>query len=299
MQAVLILAHQDVNQIIKLSKQLVPTFNVYIHFDTKTSISKQQQAQLNEMENLQFISKYNVKWGSYSIVKATIALMKLALENKENTQFHLISGQDWPLKPAQEIYDFFEGSDTIYMDYYRMLDEIKTHEPEIWWVKYYFNYDQINRRTLFGKIYHRLLLVAEGMLHINKLKKYNLDEDKMYAGQEWIDIPRKPLEYALQEYDHRPELKKLYSTSFCSDEMWIQTILCNSEYRKNINKNIHRFIVKKAKKFHGEKPIYLTEKYYSQIINGNAFFGRKFKSPESTSLIKKLIKHNQGKQKND
>lgn len=295
MQAILILAHKNVNQVIKLSQQLTPTFNIYIHFDTKTSITNEQRNTLNDMTNVQYISKYNVKWGSYSIVRATIALMKLALKNKTNTYFHLISGQDWPIRSAGKIYDYFENKDQIYMNYYRALDKINTHEPEIWWVKYYFNYDQINRRTFFGKVYHRLLLLIEHSLNINKLKKYQLDEDKMYAGQEWIDIPRKPLEFALDYYEKHPELEKVYSTSFCSDEMWLQTILCNSEYRQDINKNIHRFLIKKGQKFHGKKPIYLTEENFKDVINSNDFFARKFESPESDKLIDMLIKHNEEK----
>lgn len=292
MQAVLILAHKNIDQVIKLSKQLIPTFNIYIHIDTKTNLTNSQRDELQNLKNVQYISQYNVKWGSYSIVKATISLMKLALQNKENTYFHLISGQDWPIKNAQIIYKYFENNDKIYMDYYRMLDKIKTHEPEIWWVKYYFNYDQINRRTFFGKVYHRMLLLVEHTLNINKLKKYNLDEDQMYAGQEWVDIPREPLEFALNYYDKHPELKKVYSTSFCSDEMWLQTILCNSKYRAKIDKNIHRFIVKESGKLHGEKPIYLTEQNFNDMVASDDFFARKLTAPISDKLIDMLIKYN-------
>lgn len=292
MQAVLILAHKNIDQVIKLSKQLIPTFNIYIHIDTKTNLTNYQKNELQSLKNVQYISKYNVKWGSYSIVKATISLMKLALQNKENTYFHLISGQDWPIQNTQVIYKYFENNDKIYMDYYRMLDKVKTHEPEIWWVKYYFNYDQINRRTFFGKVYHRILLLVEHTLNINKLKKYNLDEDQMYAGQEWIDIPREPLEFALNYYDKHPELKKVYSTSFCSDEMWLQTILCNSKYRTKIDKNIHRFIVKESGKLHGEKPIYLTEQNFNDMVASDDFFARKLTVPISDKLIDMLIKYN-------
>ena len=42
MQAVLILAHKNIDQVIKLSQQLMPAFNVYIHFDTKTDLSSEQ-----------------------------------------------------------------------------------------------------------------------------------------------------------------------------------------------------------------------------------------------------------------
>ena len=48
--------------------------------------------------------------------------MKLALENPKNKYFHLISGQDWPMKAPQKIYDFFEDTNKIYMNYWRALD---------------------------------------------------------------------------------------------------------------------------------------------------------------------------------
>ena len=93
MQAVLILAHKNIDQVIELSQRLSSCFNVYIHFDKKVSLSEKQELSLKKL-NVNFFSKYDVKWGSYSIVRATIDLMKLALENPQNKYFHLISGQD-------------------------------------------------------------------------------------------------------------------------------------------------------------------------------------------------------------
>ena len=121
MQAVLILAHKNIDQVIELSQRLSSNFNVYIHFDRKISLSKKQELELNQL-NVKFFSKYDVKWGSYSIVRATIDLMKLSLENPKNTYFHLISGQDWPMQAPQKIYDFFEHTDKIYMNYWRTSD---------------------------------------------------------------------------------------------------------------------------------------------------------------------------------
>ena len=99
------------------------------------------------------------------------------------------------------------------MNYWLVTSMRKTGEPEIWWTKYYFNYDQINRRTTFGKVYHRLLLLIQTMLRVNKLKKYGIEESSIYAGQEWVDIPRDALEYAIEYYEHHPSLEKIFSTS--------------------------------------------------------------------------------------
>lgn len=286
MQAVLILAHKNIDQVIELVERLSQTFEIYIHFDKKVTLTDDQKAFLNNSKS-HYFSKYDVKWGSYSIVRATIDMMKMALENPNIEYFHLISGQDWPLKDPQLIYNSFEENNKIYMNYWRALDMRKTGEPEIWWAKYYFNYDQVNRRTMFGKIYHRLLLLGQTALRINKLKKYGIDPENIYAGQEWVDIPRDALSYAIDYYENHSKLQKIFLTSFCSDEMWLQTILCNSpKYRSRIDKDIHRFIELVEK--HGSHPAILDEDDFGKIQQGDYWWGRKIERPISDNLIKLL-----------
>ena len=189
------------------------------------------------------------------------------------------------MSPAK-IYEYFEHTNQIYMNYWPAVSMRKTGEPEIWWTKYYFNYDSINRRTTFGKVYHRLLLLVQTVLRINKLDKYGLKEDYIYAGKEWVDIPRDALEFAITYYEQHPNLEKIFSTSFCSDEMWLQTILCNSEFKPRIEKNIHHYIEMTEK--HGSRPAILDEEDYSKIISGNYWWGRKVERPISDKLINLL-----------
>ena len=285
MQAVLILAHKNIDQVIELASRLSTDFEIYIHLDKKAKITVDQSRKIKKITK-GYISKYDVKWGSYSIVKATIDLMKMALNNNQNTYFHLISGQDWPLMSPAKIYEYFEHTNQIYMNYWPAVSMRKTGEPEIWWTKYYFNYDSINRRTTFGKVYHRLLLLVQTVLRINKLDKYGLKEDYIYAGKEWVDIPRDALEFAITYYEQHPNLEKIFSTSFCSDEMWLQNILCNSEFIPRIEKNIHHYIEMTEK--HGSRPAILDEEDYSKIISGNYWWGRKVERPISDKLINLL-----------
>lgn len=285
MQAVLILAHRDFDQLNRLVKYLRPIFQVYIHIDKKFCLTDKQLDTLKK-NGAQVYSVYDVKWGSYSIVQATVFLMKAALRDPNNQYFHLISGLDWPLQSPQNLYDYFENNNRIYMNYWPIKEMKKTGEPEIWWVKYYFNYDRVNRRTTFGKFYHRFLLLIQTLTRINKLKKYHVDEDEVYAGQEWVDIPRLPLEYSINKFENDPKWVKIFSTSFCSDEIWLQTMLCNSVYKDDIDKNIHRYINMTRK--HGSRPAILDDDDYDFICKGNYWWGRKIVSPYSDGLLKKL-----------
>lgn len=287
MQAVLILGHKNVDQIIDLCEKLTPYFNVYIHFDAKMPLSQSVRNEFDQL-GVKWIQKYDVKWGGFTIGKAAIALMKLALEDSQNNYFHLISGQDWPCEDPQDIYNRFKNTDEIFMDYFPAISTKKSGESLIWWAKLYFNYDNIslNRKSFLGKIYHRILLLTQLSLRINKLHKYGIDPQTIYYGQNWVDIPRDALEFAIHEYDSNIVMQKVYSSSFCADEMWLQTILCNSRYKDRINKNIHRYIAWTKK--HNSYPAILDEEDFDNIKNGNYWWARKIEKPVSDQLINQL-----------
>ncbi len=281
----MILAHKDLEQVVKLCEKISPYFEIYIHIDKSTFINNEIKTELTNM-NVHWWSVYNVKWGSYNIVLATVMLMKEALKDDQNSYFHLISGQDWPLQDPLTIFNNFVNDQNIYMDYFKAKNTFKAGENLIWWVKYYFNYNQINRRSLFGKIYHRLILLIQRMIRIDKLKKNHLDSDAIYAGQEWVDIPRDALSYAIKEFDSNKAIQRVFETSFCSDEMWLQTILCNSNFKDRINKDIHRYINWTEK--NGSYPAILDEEDFDKIKNGDYWWGRKISMPISNELIKRL-----------
>lgn len=289
-QAVLILAHKDFDQVLELARQLKSKFDIYIHFDKKMNLSLEERKKLN-VEGIKYISNFDVKWGSWSIVEATINLMEYALKDKKIDYFHLISGQDWPVGKITDIYEYFEKNKLkIYLDSEDAYNVRKNGEPIIWWTKYYFPYDKLNRRSLFGKIFHRINILFQTVIRVNKLKRLDADF-RIYSGSQWFDLPRYAVEYALDYLKKNKKLKKILSTSFCSDEFWMPTILRNNkEFAKDIVKNSHRFI--KWEKKNGSYPAVLDEDDYEDIIFTDAFFARKIDSNGySKKLVKKLIKN--------
>ncbi|KRL05798.1 beta-1,6-N-acetylglucosaminyltransferase [Liquorilactobacillus oeni] len=285
MQAVLILAHKNVDQVISLSNLLKKRFLVLVHFDTRLSLTDQDKEKLQK-NDIDYISEVEVHWGSWSIAQAAISLMKKALENSKVKYLHVISGQDWPVADLSKVYNFYENNDKIYMEYNRSKDVKKSGESVILWQKYYFNYDRINRRSGFGKFYHRFLLAAQTILRINKFKKYNI-ELEIYNGPNWVDMPRDAVEYCLGYLEAHPELLKVFQTGCFSDEFWMQTILVNSpKYKERIVKDNHRYI--NWKKQNGSYPAVLDERNFESITKSGCHFGRKFDWKYSEKLIDRL-----------
>lgn len=286
MQAILILAHSDVDHVIELAKRLQPAFEVYVHFDTKLQLSDADKKALADC-GLHFYQTVEVNWGGWGISAATIVLMRAALENPQITHMHVISGQDWPTQSADKIYAFYEGDPHLYMTCDPARGMKKSGEPIILWQQFYFNYDKVNRRTTYGKIYHRASMALQSLLRVNKFKKLHIDME-IYQGANWMDLPRDAVEYLLDYFDMHENVQKLFMTGYCPDEFWVQTILNNSEFSERIVRNYHRFV--KWEKQHDSYPAILDERDLDAILEGDSHFARKVNKKYSGELMRKLDK---------
>ena len=289
MQAILLLAHKEMPLIKELTQKLSKSFEIYIHFDTKMQLSAADEAFLKE-HKIHYISEVKVNWGSWSIGEATVRLMRLALKNPAINYFHIISGQDWVAANVEELYQHFENDSKIYM-VYEKADEVKKNgEPIIWWQKYYFNYDRVNRRSMFGKIYHRLLISMQTLLRVDKFKRLGIKEE-IYAGANWADLPRDAVEYCLEYLESHPKFLQMLKTGCFSDEFWMQTIICNEPCFKErlLNEN-YRYI--KWEEKHGSYPAILDEENLAEIQQGDYFFIRKVEAKYSSELLRQLDRIN-------
>lgn len=287
MQAVLIIAHKDVNSVIELALLLKERFLVYIHFDKKCRLNDSDKLLL-EKNNIRFFQIVSVNWGSWSVCNAVLLLLKETVKNKDIEYFHIISGQDFIAQSIDNIYDFYEGNNNIYMNYFPAKGMYKSGEPIIMWQKFYFYYDLINRKTIFGKIFHRISIIVQLLLRIDKIKKYNINL-QLFQGSNWMDLPRYAVEYLLDFYEKNENYLEFFSTGFCSDEFWIQTVLCNSEFRSKIVQDNHRYIDWHER--NGSYPAILDSSDIDKIQKGNYHFIRKVDNKYSKEL-KDIILNN-------
>lgn len=284
MQAICILAHKDFKQTFKLANLMRSAFEVYIHFDTKFKLGQEEKNQMDQA-GIHYLQCVNVNWGAWGIGEAAYLLMKEAIKDPAITYVHIISAQDYPVMPIKSIYQFYEGSDAIYM-LSEPADEVKiAGESLLLWQKYYFNYDKLDRRTLYGKIYHRISLALQTIKRVDKLADLQIS-DRIYHGANWMDLPRNAVLYLLDTFDGNENLRKIFQTGYCSDEFWVQTILFNSLFKDRITQNIHRFV--KWEKQHGSFPAILDETNFSEFVKQDFQFIRKVDSSYSAALIRMI-----------
>lgn len=69
---------------------------------------------------MKFAERTRVNWGGYSQIQAELNLLKAAANSGEDySYYHLLSGADLPLRPAQEIWGFFEQRGTEFIHFFR------------------------------------------------------------------------------------------------------------------------------------------------------------------------------------
>lgn len=107
-QAILIMAHKNMKQVKKLVDFFEGQCDVYIHIDKNFKV---RDDELKDLENSSGVRgvyrKYRVHWGGFSVLEAEIYLMKCALRDGNAGYFHVLSGEDYPIKPLYNFLYFF------------------------------------------------------------------------------------------------------------------------------------------------------------------------------------------------
>lgn len=131
--AYLIIAHNKFEQLKMLCEMLDFEQNdIYIHIDAHvTDFDADSFRPALRHSKLEFAERTRVNWGGYSQIQAELNLLKAAADSGEDySYYHLLSGADLPLRPAQEIWDFFEqrGTEFIHFSAHDFAVEERTQE---------------------------------------------------------------------------------------------------------------------------------------------------------------------------
>ena len=108
--AYLIIVHKDDKCFRTLIKLLDFKDNdIYIHMDKKNKkYNKYEIESIVKYSNLYHIERKNVTWGGNSQIDTEIRLLEYASSNSKYDFYHLLSGQDLPIKDQKYIHNFFD-----------------------------------------------------------------------------------------------------------------------------------------------------------------------------------------------
>lgn len=285
-QAILITAYKDVEQLMLLIDQFDNDFNFYIHIDKKSSIQKEQLARLQQIENVQYISQdFKINWGGLNHLKAYLHLSEIALKEVENEVFHLITGQDYPLKSKVEFKKFFHDNKHLNFMEFDKMPTSNWKDGGMYRLEHYNFHDYINAKTYLGNRLHPRTYKIQKWLNIKRPIRFNL---QCYGGSTYWTLSKMVLQYVIDFTNKNPSFLNRFRFSFCAEEIYFQTIIMNSEHAKNVVDNNLRLIDWESGK--GGYPAFFDENDFEKLIESNKFFARKI-DLNQTKLIAMLNQH--------
>ncbi len=252
--------------------------DIYIHVDKKVKEEdlkkvKDEIEKRVQKSHVFYTKRINVKWGTDSIMRATLILLKAAIKG-EYAYYHLLSGADLPIKSQDYIHDFFaKHNGKEFVSFNR-----ESASPEsLKSVQYYYFGDRRKRFPGF-------LLKVQRKLGVNRLKK-NIVYQK---GGSWFSITDKLATYIVSK---EKEIKKLFRHTWTCDEIFLQTMVINSDFKNSLwDKDFedHGRRSADSKKPQGNMrtliwdtvsdahPINLTMKQLDYLKESEALYARKF-----------------------
>lgn len=283
-QAILIIAHNNLNILKKTLKILDSKyFDIYIHIDKKSKLDAKNLENVCKTSKVTITKQIKVRWADYSQVECELLLLKKASQYNKYSYYHLISGVDMPIKSSKTIYNFFEkskGKEFVHFE----SDYLPKYKKA--WLKYYYIFRRYGRKNIITKGLEFISINIQKAIHINRLKRTNI---QLRTGANWFSITHDFVKYIL---NHEMQYKRLLNYTRSPDEIFIQTILYNSEFRKNLyytkyDNNYHSIM--RLVDWKRGNPYVFREKDYNEIMGSEMMFARKFDENIDKKITNKIF----------
>ena len=271
----LILAHKNPQQLLHLVEAMQhPAFHFYIHIDKKKDDAP-FKALINK-SNVFFVeNRTKVYWGDWGTIQATLNGFEVILP-KGYDYVNVMSAQDFPIKPADYIYQYFcdrKGTQFITCDFIEGdWSDVKSRIT---------NYHLINWR-IPGKFRLGKLLTK-----ILPPRVFPIDYD-IVGRANWFSLTTEAARYAVQFLREHPELVRYFRYCWGADEFIFSTVLYNSSFKETIKKNL--VYVDWDHEGHIGHPRTLNTTDFDKLKASDKLFARKFDLEADPSVITVLQK---------
>lgn len=229
--AYLILANENFNQLVLLLEMLDYAENdLFLHIDSKTGSYDSEALRKVVVKGRLFIldRRICVNWGGYSMIEAELLLLQTAIDTDQYEYYHLLSGKDMPLKTQEEIHLFFEenkGKEFL---------RIGKHTTSNYEFRYKYYHKWVekgikNPKSKLTELRMILDIIRQRLLGVNRTKE-NTSVD-FRKGTQWFSITDSLARYVLSRKDW---IKKTFEDTYCCDEVFLQTLVQNSDFKKQL-----------------------------------------------------------------
>ena len=304
--AYLIIAHSNWEQL-KTLLQLLDEVNnaIYIHIDSKaTDVPMIDLRKSVKKAQIWLYQKYKVYWGSFELVQVELLLFQEAYK-KHYDYYHLLSGADLPIKTQEEINSFFEKNNGLEFVQYDTNERFEKDKEIGRRTKLYHFLQNYRRRynwkllNSFFTLLERISLAVQLLLHIDRMRKY--PKVVVKYGSQWVSITDDLVEYLLQ---NEALIQHLFHCTNCADELFIQTLVYNSEFKnrlydKDFDDDVrgNMRLIDMKKRGNNGNPYTWRITDIEEIKQSKCLFARKFDSNVDAEVIGAVCKLVKGEEK--
>jgi len=302
-----ILVHKNPLQLSRLVKRLSATdVHFYIHIDKAVS-SQPFKDILAPYSNLHFVEekdRVNITWGDFSMVQATLNIMKMILSEKKSGYCILLSGQDYPIKSNDYISDFFTKNDGI-----NFISSKSIPWNHLWYDSgmeriefYHFHPKKNSKHNIFippisNKLFYRKRTIKQiSRLLISKhfykiwviFKKREFPKFMSpYGGSQWWALPISTLNLIESYLKNNPEYINFHKYTQVPDEVFFHTLISSKISKNLISDKVTYVNWTKGDIF---SPANLTFKDLDKIKSIKELFARKFDETIDSKILDELDK---------
>lgn len=287
-QAILLLLHKNFEQARRLIEFFDGQCDIYIHVDKGGSLSKEDVQNLKTLSGVQAVfSKYKVHWAGFSILQAEMYLLEKALEMGTSRFFHLLSGQDYPIRPLNDFLSFFSSPKRKGFLACNHLPSVATDNNTYYRMQYYVLSDFIETKNEKGK--------NKVWNFVRWQKKHGIKRripdyvEHLYGGSAWFSIDRDVAEYLVCYTKKHPAFFRRMRYTYIPEEIYVPSVILNSPYRKEVlaDNNCRTILWKNG--YLDCSPMDIHEDDFIDLLdNPIGFFSRKFNYPDSLGVLKQI-----------
>jgi hypothetical protein len=264
--AYLILAHANPAMLAALVAALnKPKETVFVHIDKKAAILPFEQLLSGQCTFIE--QRENISWGGFSMIQATLNLMKAALSTDNFDYYCLLSGCDYPIKPVRAFESYLAAHPGNEYICYRDMAELPPNFKKRYTGLFLFK----NKKVNFG--------ITKTLRLFYKRKPYG--NKPIFFGSQWWTLTGECVKYIMDFIAKHPDILSCFKYTLLADEMFFHTIIARSPFANNVqNDNLQHIVFEK-----GWHPRVWRMADKETLLQSPAYFARKFDLATDSGIV--------------
>lgn len=282
--AYLVIAHKYDDTFRTLIRMLDdPRNDIFIHFDIKNKeYDPDALAATVKHSYVYHTKRTDIQWGGASQINAELLLLKLATRTGHYKYYHLVSGQDLPIKSQDYIHTQLADGKYEYVEFF-------SDKPECEYRVRYFQF--LSPKLSLKENEERRIKVqaVEDKLHIRRGKNI-----RFRKGANWFSITDDLARYVVSK---ELWIRFHFMMTICADEIFLQTVIRESPFFERVCRDCPYNVIYSWSfryvnwlKSNGINPPPLTMEDLGDMQNSTAFFARKFDCSVDAEIINQVFR---------